>query len=123
MSETKAKASVLANGNTFERVSGFGETPRYLLERKATLLREMNAKMERTIQDIDERRMRKKSDIERDEAKERKKIQMERARRARARAEKDAEKITPRQRMEARREIERARELFARARIFVDQGV
>ena len=106
-------------GNSARR-DGYGTTPKYLLERKATLLREMNEKMETTLREIERRRAVRSIEVakarEAREARDR-----EREERLRRRAAIDAEKITPRQRGEAKREMERARELFARARLTVDQ--
>ena len=97
----------------------FGETPAYLRRRKAELLAEMNENMERALAEIERRRV--------ERALERQTLEDERARRAReaakrrqalrARAEIDADKATPIERRRHALELERTRELFARARV------
>ena len=99
------------------RHEGFGETPAYLRRRKAELLAEMNENMERALAEIERRRV--------ERALERQTLEDERARRAReaakrrqalrARAEIDADKATPIERRRHALELERTRELFARA--------
>ena len=101
------------------RHEGFGETPAYLRRRKAELLAEMNENMERALAEIERRRV--------ERALERQTLEDERARRAReaakrrqalrARAEIDADKATPIERRRHALELERTRELFARARV------
>ena len=101
------------------RHEGFGETPAYLRRRKAELLAEMNEKMERALAEIERRRV--------ERALERQTLEDARARRAReaakrrealrARAEIDAGKPTPFERRLRALEVERTRELFARARV------
>ena len=101
------------------RHEGFGETPAYLRRRKAELLAEMNEKMERALAEIERRRV--------ERALERQTLEDARARRAReaakrrealrARAEIDAGKATPIERRLRALEVERTRELFARARV------
>ena len=101
------------------RHEGFGETPAYLRRRKAELLAEMNENMERALAEIERRRV--------ERALERQTLEDERTRRAReaakrrqalrARAEIDADKATPIERRRHALELERTRELFARARV------
>ena len=101
------------------RHEGFGETPAYLRRRKAELLAEMNENMERALAEIERRRV--------ERALERQTLEDERSRRAReaakrrqalrARAEIDADKATPIERRRHALELERTRELFARARV------
>ena len=101
------------------RHEGFGEMPAYLRRRKAELLAEMNENMERALAEIERRRV--------ERALERQTLEDERARRAReaakrrqalrARAEIDADKATPIERRRHALELERTRELFARARV------
>jgi len=96
-----------------------GFYPSYLRRRKAELLAEMNENMERALAEIERRRV--------ERALERQTLEDERARRAReaakrrqalrARAEIDADKATPIERRRHALELERTRELFARARV------
>ena len=97
----------------------FGTTPKYLAERKATLLRELNAKMERALEDIEKRRTERA--LERQlELAERRKRDAERRARLERRARVDAEKLSPIERAQRARDVETARLLFARAHLRVD---
>ena len=97
----------------------FGTTPKYLAERKATLLRELNEKMERALEDIEKRRTERA--LERQlELAERRKRDAERRARLERRARVDAEKLSPIERAQRAKNVETARLLFARAHLRVD---
>lgn len=97
----------------------FGTTPKYLAERKATLLRELNEKMERALEDIEKRRTERA--LERQlELAERRKRDAERRARLERRARVDAEKLSPIERAQRAGNVETARLLFARAHLRVD---
>jgi len=97
----------------------FGTTPKYLAERKATLLRELNEKMERALEDIEKRRTERA--LERQlELAERRKRDAERRARLDRRARVDAEKLSPIERAQRAKNVETARLLFARAHLRVD---
>lgn len=102
--------------------AGFGEVPKYLEKRKSTLLREMNERMERALEDIERRREERARERERErEVREERRAEVEARREAVARrAAMDAARLSPRERAEARANLERARALFARAKIRVD---
>jgi len=97
----------------------FGSTPKYLAERKATLLRELNEKMERALEDIEKRRTERA--LERQlELDEKRKRDAERRARLERRARVDAEKLSPIERAQRAKNVETARLLFERARLRVD---
>ena len=102
-----------------------GEVPKYLARRRTTLLREMNERMERALEDIERRRdARAEATVREREMREERRRENERRRAALARrAEMDAAKPSPRARAATRQSLERARELFARAKIRVDEDV
>lgn len=102
--------------------AGFGEVPKYLEKRKLTLLRELNERMERALEDIERRREERERERERErEVREERRREVEARREALARrAAMDAARLSPRERAEARANLERARALFARAKIRVD---
>jgi len=102
--------------------AGFGEVPKYLEKRKSTLLREMNERMERALEDIERRREERARAREHErESREERRREVEARREAVARrAAMDAARPSPRERAEARANLERARALFARAKIRVD---
>ena len=101
------------------RPTSFGTTPKYLAERKATLLRELNEKMERALEDIEKRRTERA--LERQlELAERRKRDAERRARLERRARVDAEKLSPIERAQRAKNVETARLLFARAHLRVD---
>ena len=97
----------------------FGTTPKYLAERKATLLRELNEKMERALEDIEKRRTERALE-RRLELAERRKRDAERRARLERRARVDAEKVSPSERAQRAKNVETARLLFARAHLRVD---
>jgi hypothetical protein len=97
----------------------FGTTPKYLAERKATLLRELNEKMERALEDIEKRRTERALERQLERA-ERRKRDAERRARLERRARVDAEKLSPIERAQRAKNVETARLLFARAHLRVD---